>query len=60
MVKKIILLAILLIGAVLVYCAKHIAKKIKIIKDEEKNEIAVKVTGFIIVIVSAIIVFAGF
>ena len=60
MTKKIILLVIMLVGAILVYGAKHLSGKINISQDEQKNEMIIKITGFIIVIVSAIIVFTGF
>ena len=60
MIEKIISVLIMLVGAALVYGAKFVASKIKLTKDAENNIMAIKLTGFVIVIISAMIIFVRF
>lgn len=60
MVEKIILITVLVIGALIAYLAKPIASKIKLIKSEDKNIILVKVIGFVIVLITALVAFFRF
>ena len=57
---KIVLIVLMLIGAILVYGAGKITEKIKFFKEEDKNILAVKVTGLVLVLISAAIVFTRF
>lgn len=57
---KIILIALMLVGAVFVYGAGKIAEKIKFFEEDDKNILAVKITGFVLVIVAAVVVFTRF
>ncbi len=60
MVEKIVLVAVLVVGALVTYLAKYIASAVKIIKSPEANALLIKVIGFIIVLVSCIIAFMKF
>lgn len=60
MVEKIVLVAVLVVGALVTYLAKYIGSAVKIIKSPEANALLIKVIGFIIVLLSCIIAFMKF
>lgn len=60
MAGKIVLLLIMIIGAVFVYGAKTIVSKIEFLDNDENNVLKIKITGFIIILISAIIAFSIF
>ena len=60
MTEKIILVAVLMVGAMITYLAKYIASAVKILKNPESNALFIKVIGFIIVLASCIIAFMKF
>jgi len=60
MIEKIIILLIMTIGAIFVYGAQAIVSKLKFLENNEKNVLAMKITGFIIILATAIVAFAGF
>ena len=60
MTEKIVLLVILIIGALLTYLSQSISRLVPILKTPEKNNLLIKIIGFIIVLVSVIIAFNKF
>lgn len=60
MVEKIILIAVLIVGALISYLSRYIGSYIKILKSPEANALFIKGIGFLIVIISCIIAFMKF
>ena len=60
MTEKIVLLVILIVGALLTYLSQPISRLVPILKTPEKNNLLIKIIGFIIVLVSVIIAFNKF
>lgn len=60
MIRKIILLLAMAVGAIFVYGAQALVSKLKFLENNEKNILAMKITGFVIILVAAIIAFSRF
>ena len=60
MVEKIILIAVLVVGALITYLAKYIGSAVSILKNPESNALLIKIIGFVIVLVSCLIAFMKF
>ena len=60
MMQKLLLVAILIVGALLTYMAELISRYVRIGKTKESNIIIIKSIGFIIVFAAVIITFVKF
>ena len=60
MTGKIILIIFMALGAFLVYGASWLSTKIKLSEDNEKDIIKFKISGFIIIVISAVVAFTRF
>lgn len=60
MTGKIILIIFMALGAFLVYGASWLSGIIRFSKDREKDMMKFKISGFIIIVISAVIAFTRF